>query len=409
MGDARRGRSILLIEDSETQAVLLAETLRRSGMEVHRAASAEEGLACLVTNHPDLVVVDQHLPGMQGTEFCRAMRASTSSAIPILILTGETEAQIDKLGFDVGADDYVAKSSDSDVLLARIDVLLRRAARPAAAEARGDMAARLEAANRDLEAANRELREAHAQLVHIAKMASLGELVAGIAHEVNNPLAFSMGHLRTVARALDAIASDSGDRLSGAASAKLRKARTRTGDVADGLARVSELVTTLRTFSRLDEGAFRTVDIAECVDSALTFLQHRIGRGIEVTTDFAADNTLFCAPGLLNQVVLNLVSNAIDAVGEKGSVRIATRRKGGAFRISVGDSGPGVPEEMRQRIFEPFFTTKDVGRGTGMGLAICDRIVERHKGSIDVGPAPAGGAEFTVRIPLDLAEQCDAA
>ena len=247
------------------------------------------------------------------------------------------------------------------------------------------------------------------QLVHSAKMASLGELVAGIAHEVNNPLAFSMGHLRTVAGALDAIAAESGDKLSGAASAKLKKARVRAGDVAGGLTRVSDLVTKLRTFSRLDEGDFKTADIGECIDSALTFLRHRIGRGVDVTTEFAADNTLYCAPGLLNQVVLNLLSNAIDAVGTKGRVRIATRRKGNAFCISVGDSGPGVPEEIQQRIFDPFFTTKDVGQGTGMGLAISYRIVERHRGRIDVGRSPEGGAEFTVRIPLDLAEQTDAA
>lgn len=404
------GRDVLLIEDSDTQAMLLVDLFRRGGMAVHRAVTAEEGLAYLDAHRPDVVVVDQHLPGMQGTEFCRAMRAGSATAgIPILILTGDTEAHTEKLGFDVGADDYVAKSSDGDVLVARIDLLLRRAARTAAAEARAEMAARLEEANRDLEAANRELKDAHVQLVHAAKMASLGELVAGIAHEVNNPLAFSMGHLRTVIAALDAIAADSGDRLSGMASAKLRKARDRGAIVVEGLARVSELVTKLRTFSRLDEGAFKIADIGECVDSALTFLHHRIGRGVVVSTEFTTDNLVYCAPGLLNQVVLNLVSNAIDAVGAKGRVRIATWRKGDAFCISVGDSGPGVPEGIRQRIFEPFFTTKEVGKGTGMGLAICYRIAERHQGRIDVGPSPEGGAEFTLRIPLNLAERSDAA
>ena len=130
MSDTSQERSVLLIEDSDTQAMMLTDMLRAGGMQVHRAASAEEGLAYLGSSRPDLVVVDQHLPGMQGTEFCRAVRAASAMRmIPLLILTGETEAHVEKLGLDVGADDYVAKSSDGDVLLARIELLLRRVPR----------------------------------------------------------------------------------------------------------------------------------------------------------------------------------------------------------------------------------------------------------------------------------------
>jgi two-component system NtrC family sensor kinase len=565
--------SVLLIEDSDTQALLLADMLEGGGMSVARTASAEEGLEHLRSHRPDLVVVDYHLPGMQGTEFCRLMRASSATAtIPLLILTGDTESEVERQGLESGADDHVAKSSDRDVLLARIELLLRRAAarhpegaRDAtffraqqilavddsptylalieeelrregygvtavadgvaaldavtakqidcavvdlvmpgmdgielcrriaahrgsgkaelpilivtshaskekmmealdagaddfvekssdstvlkarirallrrkslheeqeriqgalrdqqvelareraerkAAQARADLAERLEAANRELEVANRELRDAHVQLLQSAKMASLGGLVAGIAHEVNNPLAFSISHLGTIASALDAVAAEAEGGLTTAGQAKLDKARQRAGDVAEGLARVRDLVTKLRTFSRLDEGSFKQADIRECIESALTFLGHRLGHGISVRATYADDNSLYCAPGLLNQVVLNLLTNAVDAVGARGHVRITTSRDANTFRLSVADSGPGVSDELRERVFEPFFTTKDVGAGTGMGLAISYRIVERHRGRIEIGRSAEGGAEFTVHIPLNLAEADNAA
>src|SRR5690606_22092260 len=162
-----------------------------------------------------------------------------------------------------------------------------------------------------------ELKEAHVQLLQSAKMASLGELVAGIAHEVNNPLAYSMGHLDTVASALRVVAEECEGKLSEAAAAKLRKARQRAADVSEGLGRVQTLMTKLRTFSRLDEGTFKQADIRECIESTLPMIQHRLpGDSIRVEPRYARDNGLYCAPGLLNQVVLNLLPNAIDAVGE---------------------------------------------------------------------------------------------
>ncbi len=566
-------RSILLIEDSDTQALLLSDTLETEGMSVHRAVTAEEGLEYLRSNRPDLVVVDYHLPRMQGDEFCRLLRDSNAAdTIPLLILTDDTETNAEQRGLDCGADDYVAKSTESDVLLARIELLLRRsqgqsgtAAKEAsffktqqilvvddsptfltlleeelkregygvipaargedalqvirhqqidcividlimpgmdgielcrrvnklrkhvsatlpilivtsrgskeklmealevgaddfvekssdstvlkarirallrrkilhdekeriyrdlrdkelelvseraerkAAQARARLAEQIESANRELEKANRELKEAHVQLLQSAKMASLGELVAGIAHEVNNPLAYCMSHLGTIAAALDVVTAEAGGKLSEAGAAKLGKARQRATDVSEGLARVQDLMTKLRTFSRLDEGMFKFADMRECVESTLPLICHRLNAGIEVETRYAEDNALYCAPGLLNQVVLNLLTNAVDAVGESGRIIVSTSRADGEFIVTIADSGPGVPAQLRDRIFEPFFTTKDVGKGTGMGLAISYRIIERHRGRIEVGASELGGAAFTLHIPFDLAERADAA
>ena len=561
-------RSILLIEDSDTQALLLADILEREGMSIHRVATAEQGLDHLRAHRPDLIVVDYHLPGMQGDEFCRLLRDSNAiDAVPLLILTEDTESNVEQRGLDCGADDYVAKTTDSDVLLARIELLLRRSAAKLAtgakedsffktqkilvvddsptfltlleeelkregfgvvavgdgaaaldvirhqqidcavidlvmpgmdgielcsrvaeirehlrtvlpilivtsrgskekmmealevgaddfveksgdstvlkarirallrrkamhdeqerisrelrdkelelvgeraerkaAQARASLAEQLEGANRELERTNHELKEAHVQLLQAAKMASLGELVAGIAHEVNNPLAYSMGHLETIAAALDTIAADGGASLSDASAAKLSKGRQRVRDVSEGLTRVHDLLTKLRTFSRLDEGTFKFADMRECIESALPLIRHRLTDGVRLETEYAEDNGLFCAPGLLNQVVLNLLTNAVDAIGKTGRIVVSTRREGDAFCLTVADSGPGVPRHLLERVFEPFFTTKDIGQGTGMGLAISYRIVERHRGRIEIGQSKDGGAMFTLRIPADLAE-----
>jgi two-component system NtrC family sensor kinase len=365
---------------------------------------------------------------MDGIELCRriaAHRRPGKGELPILIVTSHSSKEKMMEALDAGADDFVEKSGDSTVLKARIRALLRRktlheeqeriqaALRDQEVELARERAERKAAQTRadlagQLESANRELREAHVQLLQSAKMASLGALVAGIAHEVNNPLAFSISHLSTIEGALDAVSAEAETGLSGPARAKLGKARQRAGDVAAGLERVRDLVTKLRTFSRLDEGNFKQTDIRECVESALAFIGYRLG-SVAVEKDYAADNTLYCSPGLLNQVVLNLLTNAVDAVGETGRVRIATGRDATMFRLSVADSGPGVPDALRERIFEPFFTTKEVGAGTGMGLAISYRIVERHNGRIEIGRSADGGAEFTVHIPLNLAEATNAA
>lgn len=429
-------QQILLVDDSPTYLTFLEGELRHEGYSVLAAASGADALEIAASERIDCLVVDLVMPGMDGIELCRrmdAVRRHGSSLLPILVVTSKGSKEKMMEALEVGADDYVEKSGDATVLKARIRTLLRRKmlhdqharvqqelrakemenvrerSERKAVEARAQIAEQLEVANRELEETNRELKETQIQLVHSAKMASLGSLVAGIAHEVNNPLAYSMSHLGTVAKALDGIGRELETGLSQPGLAQLQKARTRTADVAEGLKRVEELMTKLRTFSRLDEGSFKTTDIRECIESALPLVRHRLSDAVHVETDYAPDNVLFCAPGTLNQVVLNLLTNAIDAVGDEGRIRLSTHREDRHFLLRVADSGPGIDQEMCNRVFEPFFTTKEVGKGTGMGLAISYQIVERHGGRIDVGRSDYGGAEFTVRIPTNLAEKIDAA
>ena len=166
-----------------------------------------------------------------------------------------------------------------------------------------------------------------------------------------------------------------------------------------GLGRIQELVLNLRRFSRLDEGEFQTVNVPESIDTVLALLSHRLGSRIEVRRFYHAAPDLYCSPALLNQVVMNIIGNAADAISGTGTIEINTSSDTSNYGIKISDSGPGIPPDIRERIFEPFFTTKPVGAGTGLGLAIAYSVVQAHRGTISVDSSPMGGTSFTITIP----------
>lgn len=165
---------------------------------------------------------------------------------------------------------------------------------------------------------------------------------------------------------------------------------------------MKELVLGLRTFSRLDEGTFKVVDVAKSIESVLLVLNHRMEGRIEVKKLFGPDRMLYCSGGKLNQVFMNVISNAIEAIPGAGRIIITTALNEDAFTISVRDSGAGIPPAIRNCIFDPFFTTKRIGEGTGLGLAISYGIVQEHQGSIEVHSDENVGSEFIIKIPRDL-------
>jgi two-component system NtrC family sensor kinase len=553
---------ILLVEDSETQALELRLFLESHGFGVTRCASAEAALDALNGPQPDLVVADYHLPGMNGDELIRQMRLSLRTrALPVLMLTGGSGGE--RQGLESGADAYLPKSADRDLMVLRIRALLRERragadenpgaagfrrgrilvvdgsatyrtfltgllgqdghrvtgaegaeaalaaldgpdgfdcvtldllghsydglalcreidlrrqsvggagfrlvaisgsdpakdvlveafaagaddvvpkadaevlalrvrgfvrrrlleeddrriagefgereraverarAEAEAAEARAGLADALERANHNLAEANRRLTEAQAKLVQAAKMASLGELVAGIAHEINNPLAFILAHQGTVERLLSELPESDGEK----AARSIEKARSRIGSMRLGLTRIQDLVLNLRKFSRLDEGERALVNVPEAIETVLSLIQHKLGERIAVERVFSGRPEIHCTPALLNQVVMNILGNAADAMPEGGTIRIATRSDAETDEIRISDTGAGIPEELREKIFEPFFTTKPVGAGTGLGLAIAYSVVQAHSGSLTVETAPGGGACFVIGIPRQAA------
>jgi two-component system, NtrC family, sensor kinase len=240
-------------------------------------------------------------------------------------------------------------------------------------------------------------KRTQAQLVQSAKMASLGALVAGIAHEINNPLAFVGGHLATVEKSLEAV-GDSGA-LAPSAAPHWERAISRAREARLGVERIQNLVHQLRVFSRLDEGELKRVSVRESIESVLAILRHRLGENVTLVSDIE-DVELLCFASLFNQAVMNLVANAIDAVEGKGTVSIRTRAQDGWLEFTVTDTGQGIPRAIRDRVFEPFFTTKPVGAGTGLGLSISYSIAQKHRGTIELEPAEPHGTVARLRLPV---------
>ena len=413
---------LLLVDDSPASAQPLAAELAKEGYRIQTAATGAEALERLAAEAFDAIVLDLALPDMSGTDVCRRVlesRGTLDDSVAILALTAGKARERMTSVLAAGADDVVEKSRDIAVIKARLRALLRRKliyaenrriseefrakeleilrarAEKEAAQARAAMVGQLEKANL-------ELKEAQSQLVQSAKMASLGQLVAGVAHEINNPLAFVMNHQVTVARTLDGLATLVAAHLSATDLGKWRKARQRLGEMHEGLERIKDLVLKLRTFSRLDEGELKYVRIEESIESVITLLQHRIKDRIRINRRYGEAKVVPCYPGPLNQVLMNVLANAIDAIEGNGEITIATGESDAMFFISVADTGKGMPETVREHIFEPFFTTKPVGEGTGLGLSISYGIVKRHGGTLDARSEAGRGTEIVVRIPLHL-------
>jgi signal transduction histidine kinase len=291
------------------------------------------------------------------------------------------------------------------------------------AERVGDLTRHLEdkvaARTRDLEDALTELQETQAQLVHQEKMASVGQFVAGIAHEINNPLSFIEGNLHFLRQYSETLASALGayEKETAGADPELRESLAAIREdldvayvledlekifdgCADGVQRTTALVQDLRTFSRVDDSECLPVDLNEALDSTLNVLGSRLG-GITLVRDYGNLPPVVCLAGPLNQVYLNRVATAADAVGDEGHITLRTRELGSEWvSIEVEDDGCGMPQEDLERIFDPFFTTKDVGRGTGLGLSVSYGIVQRHTGRIEAQSQPGRGTCFRLELPV---------
>jgi signal transduction histidine kinase len=334
-----------------------------------------------------------------------------------VLVTSKAERDMKIQGLELGADDYVTKPFHPRELLARVRGLarLRRLQEEAAVR------------NRQLERALAELRETGVRLVQTERLAAVGELAAGIAHEANNPINFASNALRELARRvadLGAFAGqlariDWGDpealRASAAGLAKLREelgidelaesVAELVGIAGEGLERTQRLVGDLRDFAAPGEAARRPVDLRRGLASTIQLVRPALRQSrirIELRLDLDPElPPVEGDPRALNQVFLNLLKNAAEALeGRGGNVWVSARREGDAVRVEVRDDGPGIDPAELLLVFEPFHTTKPAGRGTGLGLAISRRIVSEHGGTLEVESSPGAGARFTVRLPL---------
>jgi two-component system NtrC family sensor kinase len=333
------------------------------------------------------------MPELDGITFLRQAAIADRDVIGI-VMTGHGTIETAVQAIKAGAFDYVQKPfrmrSVLPVLSRALEVRELRVQNAA-------LHASVDKRTQELEKANRELWETQAQLVQAAKMASLGELVAGVAHEINNPLAFVLSHQQTVERTLDAISLGTDHREQN----NLEKARDRARSMSAGLERIAAIVKNLRTFSRMDEGELKRIDVLESINSVLDLLRHRVHDSVSIAVRCDEPRFVPCFPGPLNQVLMNVLGNALDAVGGEGSVTIETKTTGRWFDIVVRDDGVGIPEHDLPRVMEPFYTTKPVGEGTGLGLAISYGIIQSHGGTLHLDSVEGEGTRVHIRIPVD--------
>jgi len=318
----------------------------------------------------------------------------------------------------------------------------------AAAIALGIAAQRLRKENEALRAQHvqaaaemKQLQSSQSQVIHTTKLASLGQMVAGVAHELNTPLGFVKSNVEVVGDLFDDYRKQVKDYdnavqyclqpvelMVGAdkssldklmkhvedARRKLFEARTVVvksplveeakellNDSRDGITQLTSLVQNLKGFTRLDRDGMDAMDVNEGVESALTIARHQLRDRIQIVRNLGEVPKVKCMPSQINQVFLNLITNAAQAMGEEGRLTVSSRAGKDNVEISFTDTGSGIPDDVLPKIFDPFFTTKAPGEGTGLGLSIVHKIVKSHGGSIKVRTTPGKGTEFTVALPTD--------
>jgi two-component system, NtrC family, sensor kinase len=305
------------------------------------------------------------------------------------------------------------------------------------AVANTSLEARVSERTQDLERAYDELKESQVQLVQAEKMSSLGQLVAGIVHEINTPLLYVLNNATVTAENVEELRTCVADasRLAtlvetrGVQSVEVQTAVQMLSehidptalsetideivglsqDSTDGLNQISELVQSLKDFSRLDRAAEDRFDVREGIEKTLLITRNLLKYGVTVDQRFGEVPPILCAPSRINQVFINLVTNAVQAMDGKGTLTITTSARDGWVDIEVCDTGCGIAPENLSKIMDPFFTTKPVGQGTGLGLSIVRRIVDEHGGKIAVDSKVGVGTTITISLPIDRGVSADAA
>lgn len=420
---------ILVVDDTPANLEVVAEALGDAGFEVAIATDGERAIKQATISQPDLILLDVMMPGIDGFATCRRLKAAaTTCDIPVIFMTALADTTDKVRGFNLGAVDYVTKPFQEAELLARVTTQLKLR------HLHQTLEQQVEQRTAELQNALQQVQQSQVQLVQSEKMAVLGQLVAGIAHEINNPVNFIHGNLTHV----QAYTEDLLSFVQLYQQHKVNAAPELQNAVADldlefiqedlpktltsmkmGTQRIYEIVRSLRNFSRLDEADCKAVDIHEGINSTLLILQHRLKSTpehpeIQVIRDYGQLPLIECYAGSLNQVFMNILANAIDALEELSTKRSYQENQNHPSRITIrtaaiddqwvqitiADNGSGIPKELQQRIFDPFFTTKPIGKGTGMGMSISYQIVtEKHQGKLICISTPGQGTELTIQIP----------
>lgn len=414
---------ILIVDDNATNLSVLSQALKAVGYKVRLAMDGEDALAQVERAHPELILLDIQMPQMDGFETCRRLQENPETkGITVIFMTALADTNTKVKGLSVGAVDYITKPFEQEEVLARVKIHWR-------------LKQLTDSLEQQVEERAKALQEAQLQLIQSEKMSALGNLVAGVAHEINNPISCIVGninfmenYMNDVLGAIDLYGEKfphPGAEIEDALDAidlnhlredlpKLIRAMKAGGD------RITTISQSLRTFSRGDSDRKQPFNLHDGIESTLMILGHRLKANehrpaIEVIQDYGDLPPIECFSGLLNQVFMNILANAIDTCDEaaqqfsfddlnahRQKITIeSTLTEQNAIEIRICDNGKGMSEAVKARVFDHLFTTKGVGKGTGLGLAIAHQIVvDKHGGSLEVQSELGQGTEFCIRLPI---------
>ncbi|MDJ0510240.1 MAG: response regulator [Crocosphaera sp.] len=465
--------NIVVVDDSPINLRLIVDMFKMKGYEVRPVPNGKLALTAIKNFPPDLILLDIMMPDMDGYQVCEKLKADTETKDIPIIFVSALDAILDKVkAFEMGGVDYVSKPIQEKELFARVETHLqiRR------------LQQHLQEKNQNLATAFKQLKQAQSQLVQSEKMAALGQLVAGISHEINTPLGAIRSSVENLAEflgqdieiqlkfwqgiddkqqhyflellrypsfeglssrekrqlkrklrnSLDTANIQESDRIAdtlvdlGISEQELPSIlplfqqangldildkayqfftlRKSTQTIQTATERAAKIVFALKSYARYDFGTQKTKgDLIHGIETVLTLYHNQIKKGVEVIKNYQELPLILCYPDELTQVWTNLIHNALQAMNYEGRLQITVEQKNDLIDVEVTDSGQGISSSVLPRIFEPFFTTKVAGEGSGLGLDIVKRIVEKHDGKISVNSVP-GETKFIVSIPLIMEE-----
>lgn len=402
---------IIAVDDMKAIRLLVKKTLEDSGFTVITGEDGAQGMQLVKQHHPDIIISDVEMPVMNGHEFCSAIKKDPQlRKIYFIHLSTLDTTKHTVAGLNLGADDYISKETPSMELVARVRAGLR------------------------IRTLQTKLDGAHQKLIQSEKMAAVGQLAAGVAHEINNPTGFvhsNLGTLKEYSQDILKIISsyekliqhlkNNPDSLPPQVAEHIKNINDLKEEVDlnfimedmtdllsesyEGTGRIKKIVADLRSFIHPGKDQHEETDINQCIDTTLDIIKNELKYTSTVSKNYQEDlPKLTCFPQKLSQAFMNILVNSGQAIDKDGKISIATRLQDKTIRILFSDNGVGIAKEHLEKIFDPFFTTREVGQGTGLGLHVAFTIIKDHGGTIEVKSQEGKGTVIGITLPIDYAD-----